>query len=53
MEEKRRLEKEAAKQAAAKKKAEKEAQRRIPACQLFINETKKYSKFDDQVQVLK
>jgi len=49
LEEKRRLEKEAAKLAAAKKKAEKEALRRIPANQFFLKETDKYSKFDDQV----
>ena len=49
MEEKRRLEKEAAKQAAARKKAEKEAQKKIPPSQLFIKETEKYSKFDEQV----
>ena len=49
MEEKRRKAKEAAKLAAAKKKAEKEALRRKPATDLFIGETEKYSKFDEQV----
>ena len=52
MEEKRRLEQEAAKLAAAKKKAEKEAQKKIPASQLFMKDTDKYSKFDEQVILL-
>jgi hypothetical protein len=46
-EEKKRLAKQKAKEAADKKKAEKEAQRRIPASELFIKQTEKYSKFDE------
>ena len=52
MEEKKRLEKEAAKLAAAKKKAEKEAQKKIPASELFLKETQKYSRFDEQVRYI-
>jgi len=46
-EEKKRLAKQKAKEAADKKKAEKEAQRRMPASELFISQTDKFSKFDD------
>lgn len=51
-EEKKRLAKLKAKEAADKKKAEKEAQRRIPASQLFTSQTDKFSKFDDTVRML-
>ena len=50
-EEKKRLAKLKAKEAADKKKAEKEAQRRIPASQLFTSQTDKFSKFDDTVNI--